>query len=385
VKSEDKTRQIKVVQRIADGFALEMTNVLAAVIGRASVLEAEMDSDSPMYSDVEAILSAGRLALDLTRSLLDFSQQQPFAQDRVSLNEVVGKVAALWERSVEQPVEIQLKLDGELHEIVGDSSRIRQMLVQLGVNAIDAMPSGGVLTFTTQNVRIEKDEPAASSFSGLGLGDYVRLQVSDSGEGMDPETVQQAFEPFFSTKHTAASTGLGLAQVYDTVKRHGGEVSLFSKKGLGTTATVYFPAVVAHEGRRPGHGETKRAPNAKGTVLLVDDDLHVLRTGQRLVEKLGFHVLPAVDGAEAVECFQSRRDEIAVVIVDLIMPLTDGTEVLRLIRELDPEARVIICSGYMNENARREALELGADEFLTKPYTLDTLSATIDRALATQR
>ncbi len=374
-------RQLRVVQRIADGLALDLNNALTAIVGRASVLKDETAADDPRASDIDAILEASALALELTRGLLDFSEKYAFTKEPLSLSELVGKTAAMWDRSAAPGVEVQLELTTDGDTVAGDASRLSQLLVQLGVNAVEAMRKGGVLKFTTQRVSVDKPQPADGTFSGLATGQYVLLQVSDTGAGMSPDTVQQAFEPFFSTKPTSASAGLGLARVYDIVKRHDGRVRLFSKQRLGTTVSVYFPAYESEVASPPAVEASFLAPSERGAVLLVDDDVHVLRMGKRLLEKLGHRVVATVDAEEGIRYFREHPGDVALAVVDLIMPRVDGMQTLRQLREVDARARVVIASAYASETAMKEAVDQGADAFLAKPYTLSALSAAIAQAV----
>jgi two-component system, cell cycle sensor histidine kinase and response regulator CckA len=368
-------RDMKVVQRLADGVAHELNNVLTAIIGRTSVLLAELERGSAPYRDVEAILAAGRSGLDLTKNLLSFSGAQRPELESMALNELIQRVTAPWQRS-EPKIDIELALAEDLRPVMGDASQLRRMLVHLGLNAIEAMPDSGTLTFTSKNVTLEP----GSSPTELAPGPYVRLQVSDSGIGMDPETLHQAFEPFFTTRASTGAAGLGLPFVANTVKNHGGYVELFSKKGLGTTVTIWFPAAAAVTAAA---GPPAPAPGTgDAVVLVVDDDPLVLGTSVRLLSKLGYSVVTAVDGEDALSCYDSQRSRIAVIVADLIMPGMDGIQLTSRLLAADPAVRVVLCSATPDEDAERRCLAVGAVYFLPKPYTLEQLSQAIAAARA---
>ncbi len=369
-------REINVLRRVADVLAIEMSNLLCSIIGRSSVLEAEMESDDPARADIEAILEAGKASLALARSLTEFSDKTELVRTRLSLNEIIAHAGTLWESSPDRGIEVQSKLAADLLDIEADPARIRKVLHELGANAIEAMPNGGTLTVTTANFHVAPGQ-LGEDVSGLKPGDYVRLQVADTGIGMLPETVRQAFEPFFSTKQSTKVNGLGLAQVWDIVQRHSAELRLFSKRGLGTTVTIYFPALPALATARSASVEDAQAADKK-TILIVDDDRLVLATGVRLLARLGYNVVSASDGQEAIRLFRERKGEFALVISDLVMPGTDGFEVIRAIKALDSTARVILCSGYMDGKATRRAADLGSDGILHKPYRLSDLASAIE-------
>jgi len=376
-------RDMKVVQRIADGLAHEINNLLTAIIGRASVLMSELDDESSGYRDVEAILAAGRSGLELTKDLLSFSTAQQSEPEPLGLNDLIHRVTATWARS-EPTIEIELALADDLRQVVGDASQLRRMLVHLGINAIEAMPNGGTLTFTTRNVTLETGRPGEGPLSELAPGAYVRLQVSDSGTGMDAETLRQAFEPFFTTKPKAAATGLGLPFVANTVKNHGGYVELFSKKGLGTSVTIWFPAApVVQPSTTVAPVAPQRAAGGE-VVLVVDDDPHVLGTSVRLLSKLGYSVVTAVDGEDALSSYASQQARISLILADLIMPGMDGIQLTGRLLAANPAARVILCSATPDEDAERRCLAAGALYFLPKPYTLKQLAAAFDVARARQ-
>lgn len=371
-------RDMKVVQRLADGLAHELNNVLTAIIGRASVLLSDLEEGSAAYRDVEAIVAAGRSGLNLTKNLLTFSGSQKSQPELLALNDLIRRVTALWQHS-DRKIDIEFSLADDLRPIHGDTSQLRRMLVHLGLNAIEAMPDGGTLTFTTRNISLDTGRPAEVPSSELPPGPYVRLQVSDSGTGMDAETLRQAFEPFYTTKPAAVAAGLGLPFVANTVKSHGGYVELFSKKGLGTTVTIWLPAA-ARLPATTGVSAPVHKPTGEDVVLVVDDDPHVLATSVRLLSRLGYSVVTAIDGAEALSCYDSQRARIALIIADLIMPGMDGIQLTGRLLSANPAARVVLCSATPDEDAERRCLASGAVYFLPKPYTLAQLSAAIAAA-----
>jgi CheY-like chemotaxis protein len=373
----EPSESMQVIERLAASVAHEMNDVLAVVMGLASVLESELGPKSPLQSDVRQILTASRRGLRMTQNLLGFARKGTSYGERISLNDLVGVTSGLLRQTVPPEVELQTDLTDDLVDIEGDPTQVRHLLLNLATNAIDALPKGGVLMFATKNVDLtEKD---LGSSVTLFPGRYARLHVSDTGLGMDDETIMQASEPFFSTKENAA--GLGLAVVFDTVESLGGRIRVFSRVGLGTVVTIDIP-----EAEAAAEAEKREAPKphvyeeGKQAILIVDDERMILSGVRRVVQKLGYEPVIANSGKQAIELFEKRRSEIAFSIVDLIMPHMDGTQVLKRIKQIDPDARVLISSGYSDGQQVGKMLGLGALGVINKPYGLSELSAALAEA-----
>jgi signal transduction histidine kinase len=365
-----------VIQKIADSVAHELNNVLATIIGLASVLEAEFGPDSSYGQDIEGILTASKRGMRLTRNLLGFSRDGSVAfKERIQLNDLLGKAISLLSRTTATGIEIKTDLTEELAEIAGDPSQMRHALINLAANAIDAMQGQGTLTLSTRNVTLRKE--------GLKSGDYVRLQVSDTGRGMDPETLKHAFDPFFTTKPQGTGSGLGLPLVNRIVRNHGGRVELFSKQGLGTTVTVFLPAIETRKPKPVKRYDSKRIEfdGKRGTILLVDDEPLVRASAKRILGLLGFSVIMAKNGKEALSRYRQHRDKIVLVLLDLIMPEMDGGEALTELKKLNPDVQVVISSGYTREEPVNKLLDRGAIAFVEKPYTVEQLANTLEDLL----
>ncbi len=372
-----KSERIEVIGKLADGIAHEMNNVLATIMGLASVLESDIDVSNPLFQDVQGILAASRRGLDLTRNLVSFSQSSKNFQEPVLLNHLVGMVRSLLQRTTPSHVEIETHIASDLAVIRGDLNQIKHALINLATNATDAIQTKGIITFTTSNITLKETD--LTSFPNLSPGHYVRLQVSDTGLGMDDETLKQAFDPFFTTKGTAR--GLGLSLVLNTVEQHGGKVTIFSKSGQGTTVTIDFPAIEStHTTNDIAQKKQPSLAVKSGTVLLVDDENLVLVAGKRLLERLGYTVMVALTGQEALEIYKKNGNDISFVLLDLIMPDMDGLQVLKHLKELDQEVQVIISSGYAREESLSTGLSAGALAFVQKPFTLNELAATLEDA-----
>jgi CheY-like chemotaxis protein len=369
-----------VIERLAEGVAHEMNNMLAAIMGLASVVQSEVDPRGSMHEDLQGILDASRKGLDLTHNLLGFAKRESRRKDRIELNRLVGVTLGLLQRTVSKDNEIKTQLGDDLAEIEGDATQLKHVLVNLLTNATEALEASRnkrLLTITTKNIVLEEKD--LTSTEELPPGKYIRLQISDTGPGMDEETLAQAFQPFFTTK--GRGPGLGLAVVYDTVTRHGGRIGVVSKVGIGTTFTVDIPSaeLISSIPDSPEIPRDSIHPQS-GTALIVDDEPLILKTGERLLRRLGYNVIAASNGKQALECYANRGREISFVLLDLIMPEMDGFDVLKTLKEIDPAVKVIISSGYAGDAPRDELLSMGAVGFVDKPYTVQQLQTALNEA-----
>lgn len=374
-----KIEKIEVIQKLARGMAHEMNNILAIIMGLASVIESELDPTNPLRRDVEGILAASKRGHELTRNLLGFAHEESHRTEPISVNHLVGMVRSLLQQSIPAHIDLRLELGDDVTDIVGDPDQIKHALINLTSNAIDAIRSSGTLSISTKNVTLGARD--LESTPELKPGAYVRVQVADTGAGMDQKTLEHAFDPFFSTKAPGTGSGLGLSLVYSIVKRHGGKISLFSKPGLGTTVTMHFPAAAqAHPEVEAPPTKRRAAPAIRGNVLVVDDETMIRRTVKRLLNRLGYTAVLASDGEEALEIYQEQADEISFVLLDLIMPAMDGAEVMERLKQMDPEVPIIILSGFWKQEQVAEFRKKGAVGFLRKPFTLDELAEQLESA-----
>ncbi|HMB93954.1 MAG TPA: response regulator, partial [Rhodothermales bacterium] len=300
--------------------------------------------------------------------------------DRVPLRPelVVREVEKMAEETFPGNIEVQVDLADDLHLVQGDATQLQQVLMNLCVNARDAMPDGGTLSIQVANLTI--DATMARANLEAKPGKYVKLSVSDTGEGIPPAVLDKVFEPFFTTKPVGKGTGLGLSTVYSILKSHNGFASVHSQVGQGTTFDIFLPASVNAEvpdeddgirAVRDGHGEL---------VLLVDDEDFIRETGQEILENAGYRVATAADGKEALAICAQQADDMAVVITDIMMPEMDGIELIRTLRRDYPHLPIIAASG-MADSQSQAALDAGAQTFLSKPFTADVLYSTLDDVL----
>jgi CheY-like chemotaxis protein len=338
------------------------------------------ERDDPEYAKLEAVEKSVQMATELTQRLLIFGRKVESNLRPVNLNQEVLQVSKVLERTIPKMISIELRLYEGINIIDADAGQVEQVLMNLGVNARDAMPDGGRLVFETENVTL--DRAACKGYLGSASpGDYVLLTVSDTGQGIDNEVLEHIFEPFFTTKEVGKGTGLGLAVVYGIVESHGGYVGCETLPGQGTSFKIYFP-VSEHvsEVSRQKEAETPVQGGNEG-ILLVDDEERIRELGREILTKFGYTVLTAPNGESALELYQEESAKVAVVVLDLIMPGMGGLRCLEGILRLNPGAKVLIASGYSVDGSAKDAVRAGAKGFIAKPYAVRKMLRTIREVL----
>jgi PAS domain S-box-containing protein len=379
---EDQLRQaqkMEAVGRLAGGVAHDFNNLLTAILGSNDLLLETLPPNHPGAADALETRKAALRAADLTRQLLAFSRQQVLAPRVLSINGVVADMDRMLRRLIGEDVDLRTILAADVGAVRADLGQLEQVILNLAVNARDAMPQGGKLTIETSNVDL--DEAYGAAHAAVQPGPYVSLAVSDTGSGMDVATQARIFEPFFTTKPKGKGTGLGLATVYGIVKQSGGHISVDTEPDRGTSFKIYLPrvaaAVEAAEAPQPG-GASLRGSE---TVLLVEDQEEVRRLTSRLLEARGYRVLVAADGHEALSMAESLAGPLHLLVTDVVMPHLSGREVALLLAPQHPAMRVLYLSGYADESiVRHGVLEPGV-AFLQKPFTADALARKVRAVL----
>lgn len=369
-----QAQKMEAVGRLAGGVAHDFNNVLTAIVGGTEFLAERFAHDPDAAVELEAIARAAERATSLTRHLLAFSRQQVLRTESASLNDVAERAVGFLRGSLGEDIEIDLRLAPDLGLARIDTAQLDQVVLNLAVNARDAMPRGGRLTIGTRNVSF--DVPSPIDGITVPAGDYVELVVQDTGEGMDELTRAAVFEPFFTTKGARRGSGLGLSMVYGIVRQSDGFVSVDSAPGAGATFRILLPRAVAPAPAEPGAAS---APAAEGqqTVLVVEDEPGVRRITCRVLTRLGFAVLEAVDGQEALRLAQEHDGELALVVTDVIMPRMSGRELATALVAAHPGLRVLYVSGYTDEAIGRHALLQEGVGFLQKPFSMESLGAAV--------
>ncbi|MGO9117536.1 MAG: PAS domain S-box protein [Desulfomonilaceae bacterium] len=373
-----QAQKMEAVGTLAGGVAHDFNNLLTVVMGFSELLLAEKDQKHPEYADLQKIFHAARSGADLVKRLLMFSRKSEPKPVPMNLNQQIVQVEKMLRRTISKMIDIHLDLSPDLPRINADPSQVEQVLMNLSINARDAMTDSGKLTVKTEAVML--DEAYCRLHVEANPGEYVLLEVSDTGHGMDKETAEHIFEPFFTTKEMGRGTGLGLATVYGIVKQHNGHITVDSEVGKGTTFRVYLPAI---EGEVEMDVETTEIMPAVGTetVLLVEDEDLLSDLGSRILTKHGYTVLKATNGREALDVFEKERSQISLVILDLIMPEMGGTECLKEILKIDPQVNVLVASGYSGDASVKETLQIGAKGFVSKPFRVKELLRDVRRVL----
>jgi two-component system cell cycle sensor histidine kinase/response regulator CckA len=368
-------QKMEAVGRLAGGIAHDFNNLLMVLMGSTELILRQLAPDDPLRPSVDEIRQAGERAATLTRQLLAFSRQQRLHKSAVAMNDVVGGIEEMLGRLIGEDVELTTKLDRDLGNVWADAGQLEQVLMNLAVNARDAMPEGGTLSIETAQVEIDSTyvQPDGAT---MPPGPYVVLSVADTGVGMDEETRLQAFEPFFTTKDLGKGTGLGLATVYGIVKQSDGYVWVDSAPGEGTRFRIYLPRTHAEAATPPqtsGEGDTH---GGQETILLVEDENAVRTLVQRILESAGYRVIAAANGAEALELCKSAGS-LDLVLTDMVLPGMDGVEIARRLRSLQPSVRTLFMSGYSDRQSSLQA-DWGKNvAFLEKPFDSETLMTSV--------
>ena len=373
-----QVQKMEAVGRLAAGISHDFNNILGVIIGQIELLNDSLSEDHPAKTNVDRVRQAARRAIILIRQLLTFSRQETIQPRVLNLNGAVESVAELLRPMIGEDIELRISLEKSLVNIQADPAQIDQIVMNLAVNARDAMQQGGIITLRTANVTL--DRTYQETHRSIPPGNYVMLSVSDTGSGMDPQTRARVFEPFFTTKAPGKGTGLGLSTVYGIVAKSGGHIWVYSEPGHGTTFKIYFPQVT--DAIEPSSQETN-AESLKGseTILLVEDDEAVRLTTTAILEGAGYHVLTAGSALVAIELARMRDTKIDLVLTDVVMPMMSGAEMLPLLRAFRPGLKAIFMSGYAGEHIAARGLNVG-DVLLEKPFSKNDLLQQIRKMLS---
>ena len=370
-----QAQKMKAIGTLAGGVAHDFNNLLMGIQGRVSLMLMEIDSVHPFFSHLKEIEEYVGSAADLSKQLLGFARGGKYEVKPKDPNEIVAKSAEMFGRTRKE-IRIHRKYQQDIWIVDMDQRQIEQVLLNIYLNAWHAMSGGGELYIRTENVTL--DEAYVRPYD-VTPGNYVKISITDTGVGMDKETLRRIFEPFFTTKEMGRGSGLGLATVYGIIKNHGGFINVYSEKGQGTTFNQYLPASGKQALKETESVET--VLKGEEPILLVDDEKLIIETARELLINLGYNVFVAASGKEAIGVYRENKEHIRMVILDMIMPDLGGGAVYDRLKEINPEVKVLLSSGYGLRGQAQEILDRGCTDFIQKPFNLIQLSQKIRRIL----
>jgi len=372
-----QSQKMQSIGTLAGGIAHDFNNILSGVLGHASLLKELVPPESTFYKNIHEIESSAQRAATLTKQLLSFAKGGKYQPRLTNINNILSEALELISRTMGASIVVDSDLQPDAWTVEVDRTQMQQVLMNLCINSREAMPDGGTLTIETRNVEVTEEE-IKPVYIPMTPGKYVRMSVADTGAGMDEETKRRAFEPFFSNKKEG--TGLGLAMVYGIISNHKGFITLYSEPGKGTTIRAYLPAVEKAAEERPAEPVREVHPG-EGTILIIDDEPVVRNVLARMLERMGYNVIAAGTGRDGVAIYSDKKDEIDLVLLDMIIPDMPGGQIFSRLQEIDPDVQILLSSGFTETEVAIEAQRRGALGFLEKPYTMGDLSDAVRRAL----
>ena len=383
--SEEKLRHSQKMEafgQLAGGIAHDFNNMLSVILGAAQLIQ--MDAAGAESQDLkrntDMVIDTAKRAADLTHQLLAFARKGNYKVTALELHGVIHTVFNLLQHTIDKRIKIVERLNARYNTVMGDYAQLQNAFLNLALNARDAMPEGGTLTFTTETVG-PGGAVSRSPGDDIEPGSFLRITVSDTGTGMDEKTKLRAFEPFFTTKAQGKGTGLGLASVYGTIKNHNGLIELESEPGKGTTFTIFLPLALRHA--EEARTEIPKAVvKGSATVLVIDDEEDVRTITGGILSKLGYAVVTCKDGADGTEYYKNHFAEIDVIIVDMLMPRMSGYDCIKYLKRTNPEAKILISSGYSLVSDTQKIIAKGIAGFIQKPFEVEELSQTLMKVLS---
>jgi two-component system, cell cycle sensor histidine kinase and response regulator CckA len=378
------SQKMEAIGRLAGGIAHDFNNVLTAIMGCSDLLLDKLKDEEELREELDIIITSANRASSLTRQLLAFSRKQILQPQPTNINTIINEVDKMLERIIGEDIIIDLQLQSDLDEIMIDRGQLEQVILNLAVNARDAMPEGGTLFIQTDNFKVPAGTQNRNNLEVIP-GDYIRLIIRDTGVGMSEEVQNRIFEPFFTTKEPGRGTGLGLATVYGIVNQSNGYIRVDSKLGVGTTFEIWLPQLARKPNQRQNSNLTRQVGlEGNETILLVEDDNAVRNLTRRMLEKYKYKVMEAANGRQALALSESYGNTINLLITDMVMPEMSGQELIAKIRQIQPNLKVIGISGYSNWQTNDYANPQYYTAFVQKPFTSVGLVGKIREVLDTK-
>lgn len=374
-----QAQKMEALAALSGGIAHDFNNILHCILGYTELALLKKYKNSPDYKLLRQIESMVQRGKYLAEQLLSFGRKMDAQLDVLDFNQIIKNVDEILRRTIPKMIDIELQLDDNLKKVTADAGQCEQILMNLCINAKDSMPEGGKLTLKTENVHLEGNLDTVQI--NLPPGDYIRLTIADTGHGISEDTLMHIYEPFFTTKEKGKGTGLGLSMVYAIVKSYKGAIECSSEPGVGTTFRVYLPPAGAAGNTVQNESRQQVLHTGRGheVVLMIDDETDIIKIGQKVLQDSGYTVITARSGEEGIALYLQNR--VDLVLLDVSMPGIGGVKCLRQIMSLNPEAKVIIISGYLSDGRVEEAMTLGARAILNKPYSFEELFATVRKVL----
>ncbi len=373
-----RAQRMESIGTLAGGIAHDLNNILSPIMMAIDMLRLRAPDEESMKW-LKIMKENAERGADLVRQVLTFARGMSGDRIPVQLKHIIKDLVGVLTQTMPKSIGVTYDVDPELWMISADPTQIHQILMNVCINARDAMPSGGSITIQASNVSI--DENYARMNIDAAPGNYVLLQVNDTGTGMPPEVVKRIFDPFFTTKDIGEGTGLGLSTSLTIIKGHGGFINVYSEAGKGSKFSIYLPSAETSQESLPDL-ETKLPRGNGELILVVDDEENIRKVASATLEAFGFKSMAAIDGTDALAVYSQHRNQIAAVLTDMAMPFMDGPSLIRALKRMDPNIRVIAMSGLFNESQTAELISLGVDSLLAKPYTAETLLTTLRDLLA---
>jgi signal transduction histidine kinase/ActR/RegA family two-component response regulator len=373
-----QAQKLEAIGTLAGGIAHDFNNMLQGILGYAAYLKMKVPADDPMYEPLSVIEHSAERAADLTKKLLGFARKGKYIIEPLNMNTVVENVITITARTFDRKIKTETALNPGLWTIEGDKRQLEHVILNLCLNSRDAMPEGGILSIETFNTEITKE---TKPYRHMKEGKYAVIKVIDTGTGMDEETLKRIFEPFFTTKEVGKGTGMGLPMAYGVVKNHNGFIEVDSAPGKGSAFTIYLPAIGEKAEReieiaKPLH-------KGKGGILVIDDEEITRNVARDILHELGYDVLLASGGKEGIKIYADKKDVIDLVILDMIMPEMGGKETFKKLKEINPDVKILISSGYGQDSLPEQVMDDGEAGFIQKPYNINEIAAIIKEVLYT--